>query len=88
MVSLNDLYEEVRNELFTLKKKRTSFLTTRHWGYRSCYGFKADEMLIYMWCLGYTLVPTKDKGLSPRFLLSHQIASLAQHSKQGLLSRG
>lgn len=64
-MSLNDLYEEVRNELFTLKKKKqTSFLTARRWDYRSCYGFKADEMLIYMWCLGYTLVPTKDKGLS------------------------
>lgn len=87
MISLNDLYEEVRNELFTLKKK-SSFLTARRWDYRSCYGFKADEMLIYMWCLGHTLVPTKDKDLSPRFLLSHQIASLAQHSKEGLLSRG
>lgn len=81
MISLDDLYDEVRNELFILKKIKTPFLTARSWDYRRCYGFKADEMLIYMWCLGHTLVPTKDKGLSPRGLLSHQIASLAQQSK-------
>lgn len=80
MISLDDLYDEVKNELFIVKKNFLSYRQTL--GLQKLLWFKADEMLIYMWCLGHTLVPTKDKGLSPRVLLSHQIASLAQqHSK-------